>query len=228
MEAAMQDITKLCADSLRAVVNNHPGNKLGSAHAHELVAAYFGYRSRSALLADDEYSLEKLKQAEFIVMPSLDILNWRIKSLVENLAIFPDSVLIAKCIHSALVTEKWILEKTFSSFEELATHAAKGVLQRGWNSLGINSETIESIILGMDIDVKVESKEDGIEAVVLFSYMTSGSAPERLRERKVSVSATRIAANLGFGELKTFETQYSAGARKMSFPDDIVWPVHRN
>ena len=41
-----RDISKLCADSLRALANEKYGIKLKSAHAHELVAAYFGYRSK--------------------------------------------------------------------------------------------------------------------------------------------------------------------------------------
>ncbi len=41
------DISKLCADFLRA---NHEG--LRASHARELVAAFFGYKSHAALLAD--------------------------------------------------------------------------------------------------------------------------------------------------------------------------------
>jgi hypothetical protein len=220
MEAAMQHITKLCADSLRALVNHDSGNKLGSAHAHELVAAYFGYRSKAALLADTVYPLDKLKEAEFFVSPSLDILYWRVKSLMGDLPALPNAPILAKCVYSVLVAEKWISGTSFSSAEKLVTHAAKEVLHRRWIMWGMNPASIK-----MDIDVKIESNESGIESTVFFSYMTSGSAPERLRDSTVSVKVPRVAANLGFGKAESYETRYTAGARKMDFPDDIVWPA---
>ena len=43
-----RDIPKLCADSLRAFTKEKYGIKLKAAHAHEIVAAYLGYRSRNA------------------------------------------------------------------------------------------------------------------------------------------------------------------------------------
>ena len=44
------EITKACADSLRGFTQNNYGIQLKSSHAHELVAAYFGYSSRATIL----------------------------------------------------------------------------------------------------------------------------------------------------------------------------------
>lgn len=62
----MQHITKLCADHLRAFVNDNHGVKLKASHAHELVAAFFGYKSRAALLADTRHPLSNLTSAALI------------------------------------------------------------------------------------------------------------------------------------------------------------------
>lgn len=48
----MPPIAKLCANYLRTFSNNH-GVKLKSGHAHELVASFFGYKSKAAMLADN-------------------------------------------------------------------------------------------------------------------------------------------------------------------------------
>ena len=47
------DIPKLCADSLRSFLSDNHGIKLKSGHAHEIVAAFFGYKSKISLLADE-------------------------------------------------------------------------------------------------------------------------------------------------------------------------------
>ncbi len=44
------EITKACADSLRAFTQNNYGIQLKSSHTHELVAAYFGYSSNATIL----------------------------------------------------------------------------------------------------------------------------------------------------------------------------------
>ena len=63
-----QSIPKLCADSLRALAKDTYGIKRKPAHAHELVAAYLGYRSKNALLAEKKYPISDLAKAEVVVM----------------------------------------------------------------------------------------------------------------------------------------------------------------
>jgi len=58
----MADVSKLCSDFLREC---YPGLK--ATHARELVAAYFGYKSHAALLADKANSLEFLDMAAVLV-----------------------------------------------------------------------------------------------------------------------------------------------------------------
>jgi len=69
----MHSIAKFCADYLRAFTNNH-GVKLKSGHAHELVAAFFGYKSKAAMQADTLCSIENIGKAEiFVLTPSMII-----------------------------------------------------------------------------------------------------------------------------------------------------------
>ncbi|HTB21708.1 MAG TPA: hypothetical protein VK914_03270 [bacterium] len=215
----MQDISKLCADSLRAYVGENHGIKLGAAHAHELVAANFGYESRAALLADTKYPLSNLKAAETVISPPLDVLELRIKRLLGESPALPDARSLAERIYSVLVAEKWILGAVFSSFEELATLAAKEHLDRRWKKFGLNSTSIK-----LDIDVDVDLGADSVLLTALISRPPSEQVQERLRELKVSIKIPRVAANLGYGKLQSRESRYTGGARKMSVPDDVIWP----
>lgn len=111
------EITKRCADSLRAFSQNQFGIQIKSSHAHELVAAYLGYSSRAALLADSKCPITNLRQAEILVLtPTSPIKERRkeLKGLPENL---PDD--IAEGVYLPLYDEKWILHKIWPTFEEL-------------------------------------------------------------------------------------------------------------
>lgn len=68
-------VSKVCADYLR---ESYKGLK--ASHAHELVAAFFGYKSRAALLADKANSLDYLEQAQVLV-PDSSLVHERLRSL---------------------------------------------------------------------------------------------------------------------------------------------------
>jgi hypothetical protein len=70
------DVSKECADYLRAQYLNQTGNKLKASHAHELVAAFFGYKSRAALRADKANPLRDLKYAK-VLAPNIALLEER-------------------------------------------------------------------------------------------------------------------------------------------------------
>lgn len=70
------DILKLCADKLRANVSLTGGAKLKATHAHELVAGFFGYKSRAALLADTAYPLSDLGEAA-VLCPNVALMDAR-------------------------------------------------------------------------------------------------------------------------------------------------------
>src|ERR1700749_1999110 len=111
------EITKRCADSLRAFSQNKFGIEIKSSHAHELVAAYMGYSSRAALLADSNCPITNLRQANLLVLtPSAQIKERRkeLKGLPENLPYD-----LAEGVYLPLYDEKWILHKIWPNLEEL-------------------------------------------------------------------------------------------------------------
>ncbi len=61
-------IPKVCADSLRTFSEEKYEVKLRAAHAHELVAAYMGSKSKIGLVADKRYPVSNLFQCEIVVM----------------------------------------------------------------------------------------------------------------------------------------------------------------
>ncbi|MEO7044515.1 MAG: YozE family protein [Ferruginibacter sp.] len=111
------EITKRCADSLRSFSQNNFGIQIKSSHAHELVAAYMGYSSRAALLADSKCPITNLRQADILVLtPTAPIKERRaeLKGLPEDL---PDD--IGEGVYKPLYDEKWILHKIWPTLEEL-------------------------------------------------------------------------------------------------------------
>ncbi|MGV2168805.1 hypothetical protein [Agrobacterium tumefaciens] len=92
---------KDCADYLRAAYRNMTGEKLRSSHAHELVAAYFGYGTAAALQADVTFPLSSLEEAE-ILIPDIDGINRRRAELSNVPVELPDGRAIAKIISASL------------------------------------------------------------------------------------------------------------------------------
>ena len=69
-------IEKECADRLRHTYTKHSGFNLKAGHAHELVAAYFGYGSAIALRAEASYPIKSVEEASVLV-PDLALMDSR-------------------------------------------------------------------------------------------------------------------------------------------------------
>lgn len=89
---------KILAMYLRVFANQN-GARLKNCHAHELVAAYFGYKSRSSLLSDQDFSGVQPKGPFVHILQRIKT----IESLDENL---PDCVAIENFINDLLKKEK--------------------------------------------------------------------------------------------------------------------------
>lgn len=76
------DVSKLCADFLRNSYASDTGAKLKASHARELVAAFFGYKSHAALIAEKAHPLTNLEDAEILV-PDIPLLEHRRTCLRE-------------------------------------------------------------------------------------------------------------------------------------------------
>ncbi len=82
------DLSKLCADFLRASYTYQTSGKLKASHARELVAAFFGYKSHAALIVEKIYPLNNLEDAA-IFIPDIPLIEQRRSCLSE----LPDDVL---------------------------------------------------------------------------------------------------------------------------------------
>ena len=119
-----KDISKNCADSLRTFTKEKYNIKLKAAHAHELVAAYFGYSSKNAMLADTKYPISNLGQAEIVVMMPDSFIDQRRNNLQDLSPELPDSYTLGEAIYTALFSDEWWKSQypPFRSFEKLAKY----------------------------------------------------------------------------------------------------------
>jgi hypothetical protein len=85
---------KLLAMHLRVFANQN-GAKLKNCHAHEIVAAFFGYKSRASLISDRAFSGEPPKAPFIHILQRIKT----IESLDDNL---PDAVTIEQHILTLL------------------------------------------------------------------------------------------------------------------------------
>lgn len=209
-----QDITKLCADNLRTFTNDNFGIKLKASHAHELVAVFFGYKSRAALLTDTHHPLDNLRQAEFIIFdPSTtDFANQRLKDFqYDNL----NAHQLAECFYSTLLAEKWLLERVHPSFRDLAIHIAEQRQDQKMAMWRMNPP--------MKWDIKEDLQWDSNEDAVLTADVGyRANTGERLRDSKYVVRLKLVSANLGYKIDDIHETRYTGNFRKEGFPEDIM------
>ncbi|MCG8053664.1 MAG: hypothetical protein JAZ15_20935 [Candidatus Thiodiazotropha endolucinida] len=99
------DISKLCADFLRAHVLETTGTKLKATHARELIAAFFGYKSHAAQLAEATYPLSEIEDA-YILVPDIPLMDQRKESLQGLPEELPNSQELATALVSFLEDEQ--------------------------------------------------------------------------------------------------------------------------
>ncbi|RDE61005.1 hypothetical protein [Aeromonas veronii] len=98
------DLSKLCADFLRQHHISQSTERLKASHARELTAAFFGYKSHAALMAENTYPLVQLKGAYFFV-PDIPLMNDRRSKLNGLPSDLPLSLDIAKLLSDMLVAQ---------------------------------------------------------------------------------------------------------------------------
>jgi hypothetical protein len=184
-------ITKLCADSLRFFSHDNFGIQIKSSHAHELVAAYFGYSCRAALLADTKCPITNIRQAEFLILtPTASITERRkqLNGLPEDL---PED--LAEGVYSPLINKKFILCKIWPTLEYLASALADESLKS--KPYFFSDQKIQRH------GVKVEPYGDGVYLKVSREYVS----PTRIFSQQQGIRGVvdlfklkRIAGNIGY------------------------------
>ena len=202
-----REISKLCADSLRALANEKYGTKLKSAHAHELVAAYFGYQSKNALLADETYPISALAQAEIIVTIPDEFFNKRRMDLHELSADLPGNSDLNQTIHSTLVANK-LLMGPFPPFDDFATLAI---------SLLRRSPQYDAAFpfhgdVPLDHFVAVWSADNHVLLTACHAY--APKSEDSLAEGRTTISLPRVAGRIGFGRPELMPERWSGGMRR--------------
>ena len=202
-----QDISKICADSLRTISNDKYDIKIKPAHAHELVAAFFGYSSKNALLADKKYPVNNLGQAEIIVMTPDDFIDQRRQKLQGLSSELPDSYTLGEAAYGHLFSDEWWTSQypPFRSFEKLAKYLVE------------NNDAYQEVFkFYRDIPihhfVDVEPAEDGVLLTVIHSHRTSTG--EMLGAGKTTINLPRIAGRIGFSKPQVSVEKWTAGARR--------------
>lgn len=212
MEVAMQHETvKLCADSLRTYFKEKNNINVKAAHAHELVSAFVGYRSKNAMLADTKYPLESMKRAEIFVMMPDEFIDQRRNDLEGLSNELPDNYELGRPVYNKLISEeRWNSEfPPFRSFPKLA----KYFVERD----PVYRETFQNYIaLAVKMHHIVEVHEaDGCVFIEVVHAHETTTPDEYLAVGMTMIKLRRIAGRIGylFPELST--EIWTAGAKKL-------------
>jgi hypothetical protein len=161
-------IHKECVDALRAKYRALTGNKLVAGHAHEIVAAYFGYGSAAALRAEGKYPLTSLEEAE-LLMPALAVMDRRIAELQGIPDDLPSSDELASQISAFLAEAGHFSGKIWSNRnigEEVSTYAYENPLTI-LDELSGEMATTNAYFDGFYIDeVDVSSNDEGLKVML--------------------------------------------------------------
>lgn len=190
----MQGITKLCAEHLRIFAENY-SVKLKASHAHELVAAFFGYKSRAAILADTLYPITNLPQANVVVLSPTAPIDQRRQTLRDLSPELPDTYLLGEVIYTCLLAEKLLLSTPWSTYEQLAIFLTDEYFRQNQMDKTYHAPIRESI--------KMENVHDGVHITVLRQYqilteniLLQASIP--LVNISTTIQLQRIAGHIGY------------------------------
>jgi hypothetical protein len=205
--AMRRDILKLCADSLRTLASERYGAKLKASHAHELVAAFFGYRSKNALLADKKHPVSALGEAEVFVMIPVAFFNSRRMDLEGlSLDLPEDSVLCEEILRALLANQFWnSAYLPFQDYDNLARFLIG-------NSHQYDAAFPFHRELKLHHFVAVESEESGIRLTIVHACDPLNDAT--LAVGRTVISLPRVAGHTGFGVPKLMPERWTAGMRR--------------
>jgi len=193
------EITKLCADSLRAFTQNNYGIQLKSSHAHEIVAAYFGYSSRAALLADTICPISNLKQAEIVFLSPTALITERRAHLEGFPVELPGD--LAEGVYLPLYDQKLILHNVWAHINVLAGFLAN---ERVKNRQLFHDQRIQSE------GIRVERHNEGVRILVLRQYVSPSLLFADLPGRKDIGDVfylKRVAGHIGYAKADHFVTE---------------------
>ncbi|WP_158828994.1 hypothetical protein [Mucilaginibacter lacusdianchii] len=195
------EITKTCADSLRAFTQNNYGIQLKSSHAHELVSAYFGYKSRAALIADKQCPISNLPDAEIIILnPATSLVDQRLLSLENLPSELPSSNILAKGVYAPIIADEQFSGRVWTGFQDLALTLVEERAKE-FRMFGKNIREMDWIS-----HVDLQTIQSGVRMSVIFDYPTNTNNPQRYS--KVEIELSRVAGGIGYTKLEVKPTFY--------------------
>eukprot|EP00747_Dinoflagellata_sp_TGD_P092784 gnl/TRDRNA2_/TRDRNA2_165523_c0_seq2.p1 gnl/TRDRNA2_/TRDRNA2_165523_c0~~gnl/TRDRNA2_/TRDRNA2_165523_c0_seq2.p1 ORF type:complete len:219 (+),score=9.83 gnl/TRDRNA2_/TRDRNA2_165523_c0_seq2:168-824(+) len=166
-------LSKLCSDFLRETYSSISGDKLKASHAHEIVAACMGYKSRAALLAESQWPLSDMNEAE-VLIPHVELIKQRLdelKGLPAGLVDTLPPLKIAKELSNFLKNERHFSGQLWLS-ESLAEYIEAVYLYD--NSLLIEDE-LSGVIAGTNAsfsdmpdceEIVLKELDEGVSVIV--------------------------------------------------------------
>lgn len=205
-------IHKECVDALRAKYRALTGNKLVAGHAHEIVAAYFGYGTAAALRAEGKYPLTSLEEAELLI-PALSVMDQRISELQGIPDDLPTSDELASQISAFLVEAGHFSGKIFSNRnigEEVSTYAYENPLTI-LDELSGEMATTNAYFDGFYIDeVDVSSNDEGL-TVTLTGTAEGEQDQDRVFSGDKINFTTYVTFDLVAGRMAYREPEFDTG-----------------
>nr|WP_106184045.1 hypothetical protein [Legionella pneumophila] len=198
-------IAKLCADQLRIISNNY-GVKLKSSHAHELVASFFGYKSKAALLSDTFAPIENIGQAQIFVLIPSAFIEARRKCLVDLPSDLPDTYTLGEEMFTFLAAQKMFIGNSFASWMHLAKALTNEYLQiNGSLILPKNfgpTENARNIFNKpvSDFNPKLETTDNGVKLTVSNRYYGSSHVHFQPIDIVLTIKLKRIAGHFGYAK----------------------------
>lgn len=198
-------IAKLCADQLRVISNNY-GVKLKSSHAHELVAAFFGYKSKAALLSDTLSSIENIGHASIFVPIQSTFIDERRKCLEDLPFDLPDTNTLGKEMFTFLVAQKMLVGNSFPSWAHLSEALTKEYLQKNSHLILPRNfgpfEKAHNIFNKplYEFNPKLETTDNGIQLTVSNRYYGSSYVHFQPIDVALTIKLQRIAGHFGYAK----------------------------
>lgn len=174
-------IKKQCADHLRVSYTAATGARLSAGHAHELVAAFFGYPTAAALQAEVAYPIDELPRAD-VLIPDLATLEARRLGIAGLPADLPDADTIASALEEFLSTSggfsgdvwhTWDLKEYIDT--DFMQPNAMRIEDDLSGEIGITNAFFDELYVE---DVEISRNADGMTAVATGS-LNGESDPDR-------------------------------------------------
>jgi hypothetical protein len=202
------DIPKICADSLRNSLKEKHGAKLKAAHAHELVAAYFGYKSKNALLADKTHPISNLPKAQVVIMVPKEDIDERRACLDDLPAELPDSHSMGEAVYEPLfASDHWQSPlPPFRSYQAFAKYTLDN--NEAFNRLHrkLHTAPMHHVYSVMD---------SGHEVAITVFHTYEEPKADALAHGKITMVIPRLAGKIGFGQPKVSTPEnWTGGARR--------------